>query len=308
MGIVLGPSDTGAELAAKLVCRSEAARMKCVKLSATRWIPVAEWDQLKGYEQEFLRCYAIGLAARTSVLAGRSAASVAGMWVLPTEGVPVELINQRARPVRSQWPEGVIYRRHTLYDDDIISFDEPHNIRCTRPVRTAIDIARFHGFREGVVAFDSLFNGLAMWERAAMTADITETLERMAGTRNIQASRAAFAACNDLSESPYETVCRLMLLEEGIIVEVQKKIGNYRVDLLWGNLIIEIDGRMKYADVPHDVLDKQMRRENWLKEQGYEVIRIYPSQLLADETAVLARILAAKERADLRGTPRVKAR
>lgn len=308
MGTVLGPSDTGAELAAKLVCRSEAARTKCLKLSATRWIPVAEWEQLKTFEQDFLRCYAIGLAARTSVLAGRSAASVAGMWVLPSGDVPVELINQRARPVRSQWPEGVIYRRHTLYDEDIITLDPPHNLRCTRPVRTAIDIARFHGFREGVVAFDSLFRGLKMWERAAMTQDIAETLERMAGARNIQAARAAFAACNDLSESPYETVCRLMLLEQDITVEVQKKIGDYRVDLLWGNLIIEIDGRMKYADVPHDVLDKQMVRENWLKEQGYEVIRIYPSQLLADEAAVLSRILAAKERADLRGTPRVPAK
>ena len=100
---------------------------------------------------------------------------------------------------------------------------------------------------------------------------------------------------------------RVILLEHGIEPELQMWIGKYRVDLLWGKVIIEVDGYMKYEDKPHDQLMEQMKRENWLKEQSYEVVRIYPSDILRDPDACIARIRQAKELADARGPVLVEA-
>lgn len=80
-----------------------------------------------------------------------------------------------------------------------------------------------------------------------------------------------------------------------------------RVDLLWEQLVIEIDGESKYEDVPHQTVMRQLKRENWLKEQGYEVLRLFPAEILRDEQRCIERVVEAKARADARGPVRVPA-
>lgn len=48
---------------------------------------------------------------------------------------------------------------------------------------------------------------------------------------------------------------------------------------------------------------RQLARENWLKEQGYEVIRLFPADILKDEAACIKRVMGAKLLADARGVP-----
>lgn len=294
-----GKALTKEQLVGLMVGRGSVDKRECLKLSATRFIPTDEWNALKRHEKEYLRCYAAGLSALKAVLVARSAARVNEMWVLPHLDEMVELATEHAHtPPKKQWPDGVVYRKMAVPDIDY-SGASP---RVTLPARTAVDIARFHGVREGVVAMDSLFYRQTPANRTAVRKKLESVIARLAGKRGIGAAREAFELMSMLSESAYESLCRVILAEHGIDVDVQMWIGrDYRVDLLWGTLVIEIDGYMKYEDKPHEVVMKQLARENWLREQGYEVIRLFPVEILRDEEGCVQRVLELKTRADARG-------
>lgn len=84
-------------------------------------------------------------------------------------------------------------------------------------------------------------------------------------------------------------------------------IGPYRVDLLVGDVIIEIDGRVKYAKQPEDVVLKQLEREDWLREQGFKVLRVRTGEIDRNEVEVVRRVLdkLEEESRPLREQPRL---
>lgn len=130
--------------------------------SATRFVPDTQWAGLKRHEQAFLAAYATGLAAHKAVLVGRSAARVHDMWVLPARDEVVELAQRGgAPPSTSQWPESVTYRRMAVPDANLDTF---RGVRLTTRARTAADVARLHGARQGAVAIDGLLYGLATYQ------------------------------------------------------------------------------------------------------------------------------------------------
>lgn len=298
-----------AGLVGLLVGRGDVEKQACLKLSATRFIPVEAWAGLQRHEQEFLRCYAAGVAAHKSVLVGRSAARATGMWVLRKEPELVELAQRGGHPPsKSQWPDGVVYRNVPVPAIDVWEAELAGHLRFTTPSRTAIDIARFHGVRDGVVAMDGLFHGQTPIAQHTARAGLAETMERLAGKNGIGLARRAFELCSEKSESPFETLFRIILAEHGIVVLEQMWIGKrFRVDLLWGTLVIEIDGYIKFEDMPHAEVMKMTRRENWIKEQGYEVLHLFPIEILTDEAECVRRVRAAKARADNRGPVAVPA-
>lgn len=302
-----------AELVGLLLRRSEAALQTCHAVSTTRFVPAEAWKQLKRHEQEYLRCYAAALSANRAVLVGRSAARVLGMWVIPSQDEVVELGARGCNlPSRSQWPEGVLYRHGEIPDIDIRTIDalngngrEPA-IHLTSRGRSAVDIARAHGLQHGVVAMDSLFRGGRSFENQTARREVEAILARLAGKRSIAVAREALARSSTLSGSPYESLMRVILFEHGITVDEQMWIGrDYRVDLLWGTLVIEIDGFMKFELKPHDAVMDQLARENWIKEQGFEVIRLFPIEILSDPEGCVARIRRSKKLADARGATRI---
>lgn len=279
----------------------------CVKLTATHYVPRAAWDELQDHQRYFLHCIAAGAAAHKAVLVGRSAAAVSGMWVLTPPGCDVELAMPSGNPPsKSQWPQGVIYRYNPVPAPMVRELGA-HSVRCTENGRTAIDIARYHGIRDGVVAMDSFYPGLSADDKMLVERALARELENTAGLKRIADARAAFALSSQLSESPMETLLRVILAEQGITVEEQRWIGPHRVDLLWGNLVIEVDGDAKYGPDPAQAAIKQLERENWIREQGYNVVRIRPARLLRDEASCLTRILSAKRVADALGPVRVPA-
>ena len=42
---------------------------------------------------------------------------------------------------------------------------------------------------------------------------------------------------------------------------------------------------------PEEAYEKQIARENWLKEQGFKVIRVTPKEIDRNEVAVVRRVL-----------------
>lgn len=294
-------------LIAHLIRPGNADEVPCRKLSATKFVATSTWEQLKPYEQEFLRAYAVGAASRSAVLIGRSAAHMHGIWTLPMRNATVTVSYQRqAAPGKDRWPNGVEFRRMNVPATDYYTFTSSvgDTIHTTTPARTAVDIARLYGVRHGVVAMDSLFYQAQPYEHERIRAELTDAVTRLAGKRGIAHARKALAWCSTKSESPYESLLRVVLRERGIEAAEQMWIGPYaRPDLMWGQLVIEVDGDAKFADDGQAAALEQLERENWIRLQGYAVVRITPRELLREEERVVRRICELQEHASLLDAP-----
>lgn len=296
---------------ARLLVRPGAAdREPCRKLSKTRFIPEAEWDKLKPHEKEFVHCYAVGAAAQKAILVARSAAVVNGLWTMPTPDRTIELTNPVNKPPRrAQWPEGIRYRAMQIPEIDygyVHASGTDDQVWVTKPVRTAVDVARLHGVREGVVAMDSLFLGKTAAEGRVIRGELEATVDRLRGKKGIEHARRALELCSPLSESPFESYFRVVLAEHGIHADAQMWLGpDARADLIWGQVVIEIDGDQKYETETMKAVLDQLERESWMGEQEYEVVRIRTKHLLDDVHSCVQRVLNAHERAKRLGPPRV---
>lgn len=161
---------------------------------------------------------------------------------------------------------------------------------------TAID----HGFAPAVVsADDALRRDLTT---AASLGSVVEALDRWP-----YASRAhtMLALTDGRSESVGESRLRMLLRFADIDVVPQVRIEDppgsgllvARVDFLveGTNIIVEFDGKVKYAAGDPEVVWKEKRREDRLRRLGYVVIRVVwsdleqPAQLLARIRAEIAR-------------------
>lgn len=106
---------------------------------------------------------------------------------------------------------------------------ERSGVRVTNPARTCLDIARLHGFTEGLVAVDSALRaGLVSIE------ELKETRAAMARMKGpIPMTMAIKHACAG-SESPYESLLRALIIEKIPAASVYPQfrvLGKYRADL-----------------------------------------------------------------------------
>lgn len=245
------------------------------------------WSGFRRHEQSFLRCCAASMQSTKAILVGRSAARVCGVWLINSPGEQVQVALPSGKPP-SKSGLGCTYKRMVVPDGDVICRG---SIRFTNALRTAIDVARDGDFRDGVVAFESLLVGHTDASAALVKAECQAVMFRMQGTRGIAKARKALERATNLSESPYETRLRLLLEQQGYRCHAQVVIGRYRVDLLVGkNVVVEIDGRGKYDDDPLRAVDDQRTREDWIREQGYLVVRVKTEEIDRNENAVLRRI------------------
>ena len=248
------------------------------QLTKSIFITNEVWWDLLPHELEYLRCVAASSQSKKAVLVGRSAARVSGVWVMPAKRERVQLCLPSGRPPSTKGADlGYEYLFMALADDDIV---RSGSLRFTNVVRTAIDIARTGTFVEGVVAFESILSGCNDFAAKQIRIHIRRKIELMRGTKGIGKARHTLAEATTLSVSPYETWLRLVLEAHGYRVRAQMQIGPYRVDLLVDeNCVVEVDGRAKYGDVPQDVVMKQRKREDWLREKGFYVLRVYTSDV-----------------------------
>ncbi|MBK4138876.1 DUF559 domain-containing protein [Corynebacterium macginleyi] len=171
---------------------------------------------------------------------------------------------------------------------------ERSGVRVTNPARTCLDIARLHGFTEGLVAVDSALRaGLVSIE------ELKETRAAMARMKGpIPMTMAIKHACAG-SESPYESLLRALIIEKIPAASVYPQfrvLGKYRADLcIDGWLIIEVDGDTKYDGTygkpPETVVKEQMRRQREIENQHFTVLRFGPKELVNDSNRVVETIV-----------------
>lgn len=270
------------------------------RLTGNVYTDSAVWAGLKRHEQQFLRCYAAACQSRDAVLVGRSAGRIGNLWVHAMNREFVELAMPNGQPTsKARWFEGHIYRSMKVPDEDIVQIGD---VRFTDSARTAIDIARFHGFLEGLIAFDSILSRHNARTAEELIRHIERKMRRMRGMKGIATARLALQHATNLSESPYETWVRGVLLQNGVEAVPQMCFGQYRADLLIdGILIVEIDGYSKFDDKPHHEVLRQVKRENFLRSVGAEVERIFTDEVRDKQQRWLQRVEQARVRAAQRG-------
>lgn len=173
--------------------------------------------------------------------------------------------------------------------------------------RTAADLAREHGRRQGIVAFDA---ALAMGARP-------EDLHAAAGAMRSWPGVTAVRDCLDLAdggaESPGESLARLLVSELGV-GRPETQFGLLvRGRQVWCDLrvrrhIIEFDGRVKYLPGergghaglhPEDVLWGEKLREDDLRELRFGVSRLtWVDVTPAQWSSTQARLLSAIGQSD----------
>lgn len=223
------------------------------------YTPAAHWDALDPYVgRPLLLARAAGLTARRGwVLSHDSASHLLGLPVLHAAEAPVHL----TRPGwTGAWTEyGVKHHLARFAPDQVV---ESQSVRALDRARTAVDMGREHGFRQGLVSCD-----------AALRCGVTRTqLEEAAAIMDnwpgVRAARRAIALADAGAETALETLARELVWEAGIgDPDTQFPLWTSRglvwCDLQVGNHVIEADGRLKYASPEHGGLSDDPARTVW---------------------------------------------
>lgn len=174
-------------------------------------------------------------------------------------------------------------------------------MRVLGAARTAVDIARERGFRDGAVACDSAMRlGVAK-------KDLIEAYAPMANWPGVTSARAAVDFADAGAESVLESLGRQLVAELGVgDVETQFPVrlstGTVWADLRVGNHLFECDGKIKLlspdrggvaTDDPAEVIWQEKRRERLLRGEGLGVSRIlFEDTLPGNRRRACARLAA----------------
>jgi hypothetical protein len=264
------------------------------------------WETLGEDDRYRLRVRAAVLCAATPATVTHT--SAAAFLRFPMRPHWRELVHVTRPGVHGGRTEGgVKHHLARLYPGEVQPL---HGIRLSDPAWTAMDVAREHGFEDGVVAADAALRS------GATRADFARALEVMTCWPRITGARAAADVADGGAETIGETLTRLLVLELGVgVPETQFTVvadrRSARVDLRLRRHLFEFDGKVKYlgrdhggvADRrPEQVVWDEKRREDWLRNHdgGYGMSRVVWSDLFGrarDETKRrLAREYAESER------------
>lgn len=204
---------------------------------------------------------------RAGVLAGITASGLLGAkWVEPD--IPVELIHTNRRP-----PPRII-----VYTDQLL----PAEIRTvsglpvTTAARTAFDIGRRLEWVQAVQRIDALMNATHV-----TVEDIAGVIAVHPGIRGLTKLRKVLQWVDAGSESPYETLTRIILLRNGFPrphtqVRVRNENGTIiaRIDMGWPQwrVGVDFDGAHHWTDPKQRT--KDIERYAILADLGWIDIRV----------------------------------
>jgi len=174
-------------------------------------------------------------------------------------------------------------------------------VPVTTVARTVVDLARTLTFAAGVVAADS-----ALRRRLTSKEELAAVLADCARWPGTCTAAAVVGFADRLSESALESVARVEFSECGLPPpELQAWLGGgadaVRVDFLWRQFrtIAEVDGAIKYTELALDPgwqAIKQLRRDSFLRELGFEVVHFTWDDIVGDRARVAAVLRAAFRR------------
>ena len=223
-----------------------------------------------------------------AVVSHRSAAALFGLALLGPPG-PAQLT---AAPgvLRPRTTSDLRIATAALPEHHVIRSD---GLPVTTPARTVVDLARSLPFPAAVVVAESALR-VAGTDRAELDRALRDCWT-WPGVR--RAARVVDIA-GDGSDSPLETLCRLMFARHGLpppeqqALLVDSRDGWFaRVDFLWSThrTVVEADGRLKYGEAA--ALWQEKLRQERIEDLGYAVVRVTWAQVTQRPAETVARVL-----------------
>ena len=214
---------------------------------------------------------------RPAILSHDSAARLLGIDTLdpPSPSSHLTLFGPRGTRTNS----GLTRHRDLLP----LCVERVDDLVATSYARTAIDIARWHGYRAGLVAIDSVR------QLGVPCADLEAELDRMRHHPHIARAHAALADSDAGAESVLETLGRELVASLDIgEVQTQFAVGLAGGRVVWCDIrvgchIFECEGRIKLVPVdeggvasqsPETVVWKQQARRTEICAEGFGMSRI----------------------------------
>jgi hypothetical protein len=235
------------------------------------------------------------LRCRAAALLMPSGAAIGGWSAAAVSGAPAPGYGERVTvvvPPEIRWkgPQGVRVHRAPLGAADIVPSEDYD--RCTRPIRTAWDLAALERLSTSVGVLDAMVRA-GVLDMVSLHA----LVQRGAGRWGSRKVRAAIELVDPRSESPPESwvrvACALGRLPAPVpqfdVVAGGVWLG--RVDLAWPEqkLIVEYEGAYHFDGLQIAKDDARFER---LVAAGWRVIRLTANDL-RDMDAVVRRIAAA---------------
>jgi very-short-patch-repair endonuclease len=264
------------------------------------YVESAVWNAADELTQHKARVHAVILGLKGPLAISHLSACV--MLDVPLWNPRLSSVHVTRPPGVSTRQEAGVWHHSARLPDDQVT--QASGLPLTVPSRTVIDTACVTGFEASVIVADGfLRNGLVTPEELL---DMLESMRDCPGSRN--AGRVVEFA-DGKSESVGESRARVLLDAAGLPrpeLQVTVETGD-RADFLIRQYrtIIEFDGKQKYGrllgpnDDPSEVVWREKRREDRLREAGYEVVRIIWSEL-TNVIVIARRVRRAFARAERR--------
>jgi hypothetical protein len=214
----------------------------------------------------------------------------------PTEATPLHV--SVAPPMRAVRRVGVI--SHHLWDEAVSIVDAGYPV--ADPASTFCDLSASRSVDDLVVLGDALIRPDEDARRRGLRVDLALLAARVAVHRGRGGRRAreAIGWVREGSESPMETLLRLLLIRAGLPepelnVELFDSEGNFvaRVDLLYRDqwVVVEYDGDHHRAD--RHQYERDIARSEAIQALGYRHLRIRAAGVFDHPAATVERIRRA---------------
>ncbi|PXW35341.1 UNVERIFIED_CONTAM: very-short-patch-repair endonuclease [Williamsia faeni] len=197
------------------------------------------------------------------ILCGWSAADLWGNAYRPEGALPEVIV-----PINGRQFRGIKVRRLQIDENEYTGIN---GSLVTTLARTAIDLGRFNSRDDAVSALDSLAR-----RHPGLLEDVRRALKWWERHWGIGKAITAFKLVDPLSESPWETRVRLILVDEGFhgfVLQHEVMGGRYRLDAAWPHLLVavEYDGEHHRSSEQHA---RDLERWNRLRAAGWVVITV----------------------------------
>jgi len=274
-GVVAGRVGSGEWIRLRRGACAEAAGLSADQHVAARQVAVARIDALR---------------EQLSVPHAASHMSAAVVWRLPLLDVPAAVhIVQATRRSGDAARDVVRHYRPGSADDAVVE----RGREVTALARTTVDCMLALTPRAALVVADGAV-ALGVDRQACQ-----ELLADAGPIRGVVGARQVLALADDGAESPGETLTRWALLSGGLPVPttqvpIETHLGTFWADLGWPEwrLVLEYDGRAKYALLTSDALMREKRRQDAIGEAGWRMIRVTWADL-RDPGQVVRRVVDA---------------
>lgn len=254
------------------------------------YVPRETWNELSGEDKHRAKVHAVALRLQGRFAFSHTSAAV--LLGLPMWNVDLETVHVTRPAGGSTRHEADLWHHVCELGDEEVT--DAFGLRLTNGTRTVIDNARLL----------PLESAMAIADAALHTEQTTKDalLERLNGMRTWPGARTAGSVvefADGRAESVGETWARIVMEAIGLPrpeLQVVLETGD-RVDFLFREYrtVVEFDGRHKYGrllkqgEEAGDVVWREKRREDRIRSQGYQVVRLVWADLY-EPSLVAARL------------------